>query len=404
MSQPSSEISEVTPDLFRPSKARGLIAAVVAVAAYFIPQEIPLEYYSLNNPGTDINYLEISCASDKTGEVQIFHNLTRGINQLDSIRFPIGPSEQSYTYTFPLPDAPLLELRLDPPAAGTKLFIRQMRIINRRNEEIRRFTRDEFQSLNQIASLEPAPEGWTFASAPDSNDPFARASLAAAIVPVGMNHRNLLRCLLSAGYLSMMLWIILLAVFFAFRRPEPWKKTAASMSFLALLAVLFSVVGNRGLIRNSIHYARFVPAPLKPGLQLEFDVSSSSSSNVQLFWDVGAGISQEQSVRRNYESHTGEQTIRFPLPDQPLRGLRFDPREGGGSLKVREIRLTDSASRVLRVLPLDCLTPEHDIATASVKDDVLLVEMPPGANDPIMTFKATQIDEINAARSKAAPR
>src|SRR5690606_26597022 len=144
------------------------------------------------------------------------------------------------------------ELRFDPPSGEAELFIRQMRIINRRNEEIRRFTRDEFQPLNQIASINPAPDGWTVVSTPDSTDPMARISLAAPLIPVRMSHRNFLRCLLSTGYLSMMLWIILLAVFFAFRRPEPWQKTAASMAFLGLLAVLFAFVGNRGLIRNSI--------------------------------------------------------------------------------------------------------------------------------------------------------
>lgn len=67
---------------------------------------MPLEWYPLNEPGTDINYLEISCASDKTGEVQIFYNLTRGINSLDSIRIPISSTTQTYTYTFPCPMRP----------------------------------------------------------------------------------------------------------------------------------------------------------------------------------------------------------------------------------------------------------------------------------------------------------
>ena len=396
---------EATPDAFRPSKFRAAFAFVVALGTFFIPQEVPLEYYPLNNPGTDINYLEISCASDKNGFVQIFYDPTTGMNELNSIWFPIGPSEQSFTYTFPLPDLPMTELRLDPPSDGAKLFVRKMRIINRRNEEIRRFTRDSLLPLNQISSINPAPDGWSIVSTPQSNDPFARISLAAPLIPVGMNHRNLLRCLLSTSYLSMMLWILLLAVFFAFRRPEPWRTTVASMAFLALLAVLFSFVGNRGLIRNSIHYARYVPPPTKPGLRLEFDLSTSSSSNTQLFWDTGTGISEAQSARRDYEPHTGLQTVRFPLPSTPLRGLRFDPREGGGQLKIRGIRIVDAGDHTKSVLPLDCLKAEHDIGHLEVKDEILTVDIPASATDPILTFKPEQIAAINRilARPSSGP-
>lgn len=399
MPHPPSEIAEATPELFRPSKARGWIAATAAVAAFFIPQEVPLEYYPLNNPGTDINYLEITCASDKKGYVQIFEDLTRGMSELTSIRFPIGPSEQSFTYTFPLPDAPITALRLDPPSEGATLFVRQLRIINRRNEEVRRFTHDSLEPLNQIASINPAPDGWTIVSTPDANDPFARLALAAPLVPVGMNHRNLQRCLLSTGYLSMMLWIISLAVFFAFRRPEPWRTTGASMAFLALLAVLFSFVGNRGLIRNSIHYAQLVAPPTPSGLHLEFDLSTSGSSNTQLFWDTGTGISETNSARRNYEPHPGLQTVRFALPAQSIRGLRFDPRDGGGWVKIRGIRVVDASDLTRVVLPLDSLTAANDIDALEVKNDWLTVEIPATAADPILLFTPAAVEEINRLQS-----
>ena len=149
MDESAQDSPEATPDAFRPSIPRAAFAFIIAAAAFFIPQEVPLEWYPLNNPGTDINYLEISCSSDKDGWVQIFYDATRGMNELNSIRFPIGPSEQSFTYTFPLPDLPITELRLDPPSDGAKLFVRQMRIINRRNEEIRRFTRDSLLPLTK---------------------------------------------------------------------------------------------------------------------------------------------------------------------------------------------------------------------------------------------------------------
>jgi hypothetical protein len=216
-----------------------------------------------------------------------------------------------------------------------------------------------------------------------------------------MNHRNLLRCLLSTGYLSMMLWILLLTVLFAFRRPEPWRTTAASMAFLAMVAVLFSMVGNRGLIRNSIYSANFVAPPLEPSLHLEFDLTSDSTSNTQLFWDVGTGISESQSVRRNLEPHTGLQTVRFPLPKRPIKSLRFDPREAQGVLRIHGIRIVDSGDLTRAVLPLDSLVAENAISSLVVDDDWLEVKIPANAVDPILLFKPMVVEQISRATGTA---
>jgi hypothetical protein len=133
------------PSWLRPSWARLLVAGLVALIGFLIPQEIPLEWYPLNNPGTDINYLEISCASNVNGEVQIRYDpWLFGSRPFDNITIPISPTTQTFTYTFPLPDLPIVEMSVLPPKDG-ELTIRQMRIINRRNEEIRRFTRDLFR-------------------------------------------------------------------------------------------------------------------------------------------------------------------------------------------------------------------------------------------------------------------
>lgn len=263
MTSPLSTCGEA--DIFQPTWARGLIAFVLALVGFLLPQEIPLEWYPLNNPGTDINYLEIACAADKTGEVKIYYDTTRGTNELESIRWPIAPTVQTYTYTFPLPDSPIISLRLNPVGLGGTLHIRQMRIINRRGEEIRRFSRESFYPNNQIVAIAPRPDGWAITTTPDARDPFSMVDVGAPVIPVGMNGRNLHRCLLSTGYLALMLWILLLAVLFTFYRPAHWRALLARLGFVATIALFFAVVGNRGLIRNSIHHARFVPPLVSAG-------------------------------------------------------------------------------------------------------------------------------------------
>lgn len=418
---------------FKPTWGRGLFALALAIAGFLLPQEVPLEWYPLNEPGTDINYLEISCAANVTGEVQIWYDLARhGHQPIDSIRIPISPTTQTYTYTFPMPDAPIVEMRVLPPAKGGELNIRQMRIINRRGEEIRRFTRDLFRPLNEIAAIAPTPEGWKLVSTPTATNPSTRIELFSSITPVGMDQRNLRRCLLSTGYLSMMLLILLLAVLFTFYRPtgltrstqrapsgegealgdlgvessdrkSGWRDLLLHVGFMACIAVMFAFVGNRGLIRNSVHYARYVPLPVASGLKLELDLLSSKPSTAQLFWDTGAGVNEAESVRQDFEPHQGLQTLRFTLPAKTIKGLRFDPRDGEGRLEVRGIRVVDEGQRTRAVLPLNALQSVSQIAKLEAGAENLIIEIPAGGNDPITEFTPAAVALVNQAVSAGRP-
>ena len=380
---------------FQPTWLRGLFAAVLASGAFLLPQEVPLEWYPLNNPGTDINYLEISCAANVNGNVEIRYDLAqRGHQPINTIRWPISPTTQTFTYTFPLPDAPIVEMRVIPPTGG-ELTIRQMRIINRRNEEIRRFTYDLFRVERDSVVITPSIEGWKLICAAGVTDPSTRIELFSPIVPVGKDHRNLLRCLLSTGYLSLMLWILLLAVLFVFYRPPGWRDLLLHLGFMASIAILFAFVGNRGLIKNSIHYARYSHPPPIPGLRLEFDLISSGPSQAQLFWDTGKGIRESESERQEYQPHTGVQHLRFNLPIKPLKGLRFDPRSNEGRLEIRGIRIVDTGQCTAAVLPLDSLHAIREITKLEAGPEVLTIEVAPNGKDPISEFTPAAVAIIN---------
>jgi len=382
---------------FQPTRGRVAFAAALALIAFFLPQEVPLEWYPLNEPGEDILYLELTCASDRDGEVQIFYNATQGINQLHSISFPISPTKQTFTYTFPLLDAPIVELRVDPPAHGATLDIRRMRILDRRGTEMRRFTYDLFRPVAGIAAITPQADGWSITTDATEGDPRARIELFSPIIAKDLSWRNLLRSLLSTGYLAMMLWIILLAVLFACARPRHWRELVAPVAFMALLALLFAPVGNRGLIRNSLHYARYVPPAVPPGLRLEFDLVSSGPSPAQLYWDTGRGINGDDSRRVLHEAHAGLQHLRFDLPDRPVRELRFDPRDNPGSVRIRGIRVVDQGQRTRAVVPLDSLVPLWQVARAEIEDEFLVIETTPDASDPVLNFNQAAIEIVNRA-------
>lgn len=253
-------------DPFHPTWPRFLLALGMTTLGFLLPQKIPLEYYSLNNPSSGLQYLEITCAANTTDLVKVSLDTGRHFNDFETIRWPISPSDVVYTYTFPLPDAPIRKLRLAPfETKPGELTITNFRIINRRGQEIRRFTKDDFQRSYQIAGVVPVAGGWKIVTNLNATNPFSDIKLGRPLIAEGMNERNFKRCLLSLTYLSLMIWILLLAVRFALKMGQPVSAFRFSHSafqsilFAALIAVLFSAVGNRGLIKNSIHYAFYTP-------------------------------------------------------------------------------------------------------------------------------------------------
>ena len=433
----------------------------MAVIAFLLPQEAPLAYYPLNNPSAGLLLLEITCSASATGETQIFYDIGRGFNQLDSIRIPISPSSQPFTYTFPQPDAPIVAMRLNPLNCPGEFTITNFRIVNRRGEMIRRMIQGDFQPTNEIAAIAPVAGGWKLVTTPAAKEPFSRIELHEPIIAKGMNVRNLQRCLLSWGYLALMLWILLLAVYFALgqgkesgvrsketgdrrretggrvqvagfrvqgsgfrseetvgasQKPEVrsqelggtipastssspgelpslsqggsgWLRMAHSVLFLAGIALLFSAVGNRRLIRDAVSYANFQLVPKTLKLRLEVDLAVSRPIQAQLFWDTGHGFNEDESLRRNYAPNSNVQTLSFDLPlGRTIRALRFDPFDAAGEIRLVGIRVMDSPWHTRLRLPVSALHASQQISAFEVRDDQAVICTTPGATDPILEF------------------
>ena len=401
--------------LFQPSWRRGLLAAVLAAGAFLVPQEAPLAYYPLNNP-SNVYYLEITCQASAEGTTRIFYDLGNGFNDLNSITIPIGPSSQPFTYTFPLPDAPIVALRIDPLDKPGELLITNFRIYDRRGREFRRFTRESVVRTREIADVAPATDGWKLVTTADAKNSSALFEMPAPLLPEGMSERNLERCLLSWSYLTLMLGIILLAVHFvvAWKPPNTdgnannadagpkafgwWAHSVPSWCFIAFIAMLFSAVGNRGLIKDSVRYAWYVPPPLETRTRLDIELEGDQATIAQLFWDTGRGFNEAQSVRQDFQPPPRRQILRFQLPREvPLRALRFDPLSSAGRLDVFSIRLVDQYLKVRRIVPLSSLRAVRDIQNLETRDQKLVIQTTADARDPILEFAPDEVAAITAA-------
>jgi hypothetical protein len=158
-------------------------------------------------------------------------------------------------------------------------------------------------------------------------------------------------------------------------------------------------VGNRGLIKDSIRYARFPIEPVKPGLRLEIALAADPPLTAQLFWDTGRGFDEQESLRLNYVPHTMYQTLRFDLPDlnrvkETLHALRFDPFDAAGTIRIFGIRVVDQDRRTKLRLPPDCLRAQRDISSIEIQAQQVLVRTTSTGRDPILEFKPDAVKAI----------
>jgi hypothetical protein len=75
---------------------------------------------------------------------------------------------------------------------------------------------------------------------------------------------------------------------------------------------------------------------------VEIEMSSSVVSRAQVYWDVGAGMSEVQSSSQPVRGGSRRQSLRFPIPNGTLLGLRFDPLTCPGTIVIHRAVLIRS--------------------------------------------------------------
>jgi hypothetical protein len=255
---PDKGEAQLRVDPFTPSRRVLYLALVLAFLGFLLPQEIPLVFQPVNEPVPEQLQLELTCSADRRGELQIYVVTFRDVNERDSIRIPLAPSTQPITYVFPLGDAPISAIRIDPPGNGASLVMTRLRLRSRAGQVFRDFKLRDVQPNPEIVRLAPTgTAGWTITTRENATDPFAMLRFGTPVVPQGMNTRNAHRIALSCTYLSVAIALALLALQFVFSRPRSARDFALRCAFIMAISMLFSITAHRGLIRESAAAAFF---------------------------------------------------------------------------------------------------------------------------------------------------
>ncbi len=131
---------------------------------------------------------------------------------------------------------------------------------------------------------------------------------------------------------------------------RPYRR-AGSLLLAALLAMGAAVT------RRETHY------------ELRVEISSSVSSQAQLFYNIGQGYREQDSATQATRASLGGefQQLAFPLPTTALYALRFDPLNSAGHLVVKNIEVRTRRGTVFRFSPAD-LKAMNQIASVRTND------------------------------------
>src|SRR6266436_1836963 len=80
---------------------------------------------------------------------------------------------------------------------------------------------------------------------------------------------------------------------------------------------------------------------------LALEIRSTAPNHVQLFFDLGKGISEADSSRGLVASLNEWQLVRFPIRDGVLRALRLVPSTDDTAVDIRRISLHASDGRLI---------------------------------------------------------
>ena len=156
--------------------------------------------------------------------------------------------------------------------------------------------------------------------------------------------------------------------------PFPWRKFLGLFFLSGILIVSFLPVWQRLLLFS------------QPSFFLRIAIKTAAPQTAQLFYNTGAGFSQENSVTSNLPGDGHFHDHFFPIPAQSIQGFRFDPAVSKDALVIKRADIVMEITRnfhiVLKHIDLQNLMSVNQIKELAFKSGELTVLTEENANDP----------------------
>lgn len=123
-----------------------------------------------------------------------------------------------------------------------------------------------------------------------------------------------------------------------------------------------------------------------PKIYLKLSMKSSVDAIAQVFFDIGNGLNEKDSIICVVKKKRGFQVLRFALPNKSIKYIRFDPLNSEGRVAVQEIKLVNEFDQTIQSVDLKTFRPIHQIRYIKVENNRLIAETEKNANDPMLSL------------------
>jgi hypothetical protein len=116
----------------------------------------------------------------------------------------------------------------------------------------------------------------------------------------------------------------------------------------------------------------------------EVTLAADAPGSAKVYYDLGSGFQEHDSVAQVLRGGTGASTYRFELPAGVYVGLRLDPLNHPGAASFSGARIVDSKGDVLRRFSAGDFAPTHDIDELHQDGAVVGIRTPPAGGNPYL--------------------
>jgi hypothetical protein len=127
-----------------------------------------------------------------------------------------------------------------------------------------------------------------------------------------------------------------------------------------------------------------IDTQVRPPPAFVVEMRSEVTARAQLFYDIGKGMNEADSVGLLVTASNAYSPARFPLPTATIKALRFHPLNGPGTFSVRRAYIADSSGSAIREFALNDVMALHQIATRADTGSEVRFSTVPSANDPML--------------------
>ncbi len=122
-------------------------------------------------------------------------------------------------------------------------------------------------------------------------------------------------------------------------------------------------------------------------MHLVMSLKSSVDSQAQLFYDTGAGFTENDSQTLPVLAADSFSTLHFTLPPKTISHLRFDPLTRPGRVTLQNAVLLTAHDQVMDIFGRDDVLPLHQISSLTPDGPAVVVQTDPHGQDPMLILR-----------------